>query len=342
MKDQAIWKAFYEAAIEFRNLKPWEWMYDSDIFAVQDPDSGETNYCCIMGNAGEHFAFGLYLGQKGLESYLLLSQQPTDLPYPDQIAMAHNQHMLKVEFANRDDLSKKDLEQVKALGLKFRGKNKWILPRFFTPGSTGWLIDSQQAQILTYALQQACDVAKRFKKDNDLIYQYDDKTLLRTSTTQDDVLQWNDQYIDNESFNVTPFPAIKPTPALIDKALSELKQAQTALLFLHQYAPMQVMDDDGRIVFPRLALWLSNPDGMVVGQEIMMPNDGPETIERSFFQLIHQLGFIPAQIGFNSLMGYMAMTPLMEPLGIEPIIMPEEPVFDEILSFMGQYMGMGE
>ena len=36
------WKALYEAAIEFKELAPWDWMHDTDIFgdAMHGLDSG--------------------------------------------------------------------------------------------------------------------------------------------------------------------------------------------------------------------------------------------------------------------------------------------------------------
>ena len=60
------WRDLYRAADTFKELAPWDWMLDSDLFGVRNPDTGEIGYCCIMDNLGEHFAFGLYRGDEGL------------------------------------------------------------------------------------------------------------------------------------------------------------------------------------------------------------------------------------------------------------------------------------
>ena len=46
------WKELYIAADEFRNLQPWTWMSDADLFGVQDPRSREVGYCCVLAAPG--------------------------------------------------------------------------------------------------------------------------------------------------------------------------------------------------------------------------------------------------------------------------------------------------
>ena len=43
----------FEAAFRFRSICLWEKLTDS----LSD---GETGYCSVMGNAGEHFSLGFY------------------------------------------------------------------------------------------------------------------------------------------------------------------------------------------------------------------------------------------------------------------------------------------
>ncbi|MCD4809433.1 MAG: hypothetical protein K8R17_05995, partial [Methanosarcinales archaeon] len=155
------WKALYEAALEFKELAPWNWMHETDIFGVKDPVSGEIGYCCIRGGAGEHYALGLYLGSEGLYGLSrILSGEFSE--FKDEALFIQN--CLMASFEDRKSLQKQDLQQIKALGLKFRGRNAWPLFRNYMPGFFPWYLNDDEVRFLTVALQQAKDVSLRFKK----------------------------------------------------------------------------------------------------------------------------------------------------------------------------------
>ena len=60
--------SLYETAFRFKSEKLWKKLYDNQIFAVQ-LSNGEIGYCTIMGALGEHLALGLYIGEKGYQTY---------------------------------------------------------------------------------------------------------------------------------------------------------------------------------------------------------------------------------------------------------------------------------
>src|SRR5215216_6837141 len=54
------WRRLYEAAVGVKELAPWEWMTETDVFGVQDPETEEIGFVNVMGMLGEHFGVSLY------------------------------------------------------------------------------------------------------------------------------------------------------------------------------------------------------------------------------------------------------------------------------------------
>jgi len=169
------WKRLYDAAIEFKRVRPWTWMSDADLFGVQHPDTGEIGYCSIMGALGQVYAIVLYPGDEALQDYLKLQSGVFDYEDSDAIYL---QKCLMASFEDRDRIDKTDYGIIKKLGLKFRGRNSWPLFRCFLPGYVPWYLTKKEANFLTLALQQAIDVSQRFKEDDNLLLPDDDESRI--------------------------------------------------------------------------------------------------------------------------------------------------------------------
>ena len=76
----------YEAAIAFKKLQPWKWMYASQVFIVHDNEREIDGFCSIMGMMGEYFSLSVYLGESGYQSYRYLYDKAS-LAYMDHIFM---------------------------------------------------------------------------------------------------------------------------------------------------------------------------------------------------------------------------------------------------------------
>ena len=46
----------YQAAKQVKELAPWEWMTEGDLFGVQNPETKEIGFVSVMGELGEHFS----------------------------------------------------------------------------------------------------------------------------------------------------------------------------------------------------------------------------------------------------------------------------------------------
>jgi hypothetical protein len=134
-------------------------MANEDIFAVVSPVDGETGYCSILGNGGEEFGLGIFLGEAGLRRLLALIEEQED----DEASAAIMTPSLVFLLANRGELDEEDRKVVRSLGLSFRGKNAWPLFRSQRPGYAPWFLERDEVVYLTAALGQALEIAERVK-----------------------------------------------------------------------------------------------------------------------------------------------------------------------------------
>jgi len=148
----------------------------------------------VMGNLGEHYALGVYLGAEGLATYLQIQSGVFE---PPDISALLIQKCLMASYEDREFLEQPDRALIKELGLKFRGRNAWPLFRSYRPGYHPWFVTNTEARFLTIALVQAVDVALRLKHDPQLLTPpRKGHYLVRVSEQRADGLHWSDHGTD--------------------------------------------------------------------------------------------------------------------------------------------------
>ena len=63
------WRKLYKAAIQIKEVAPWEWMEETDVFGIQNPKTDELGFVSVMGMLGEHYAIAVYLGAEALNRF---------------------------------------------------------------------------------------------------------------------------------------------------------------------------------------------------------------------------------------------------------------------------------
>ncbi|MCC6568662.1 MAG: hypothetical protein IT315_05445, partial [Anaerolineales bacterium] len=43
------WRKLYDLMAQLKDLAPWEWMEEDDIFGIQMPETGELGFISVMG-----------------------------------------------------------------------------------------------------------------------------------------------------------------------------------------------------------------------------------------------------------------------------------------------------
>lgn len=340
-KSAGLWPAFYDSATRFRDLAPWRWVYDSDIFGVQHPETGVIGWCCIMGAAGQHYALAVYRGAEGLDSYYQLAEanefENPDNPEAFNAILSQNCWMVSFEDAGMVPSEQK--AHLRALGLSFRGAGQWILAQTYDPGMQPWLVDENDLPYLIHCLEQAMDVAQRYKQDDQLLDGPGGHFLIRTAQMHQNTLVWEDQYLSAEDFPA----AVEPTPVEPSKAFLEAVKFQPvldgAVVIASFFSPQAIQENKNKRPWhPMLLVCIEPGSGYILAQEIAACAEVPEALEKFLLQIFKATGGKPRQIGVH----YEPMLYWLEKIGEEADIeivelMGDEPFLTDVVQTLSGF-----
>ncbi len=288
-------KGLYQAAIEFRKMSPWQWVTEHHLFAVQDPETKETGFCCITGSKGEHLALNVYLGIAGLKGYFeMLNLDHEMMWHPSYFKTLWGQTCLVASFENEGQLSQREQQQIKALNLKFKGKNQY--PQFkdyevgFLPIE---LEDSRKCRFLTQALVQCMEVIKIIKQHE---YQLKgDEILVRVQGYQQ---EWQTLKVSMSLF-LEQFSELKYEykNELAAYRINKLPQYNLVFEVVQFLLPDPVQPNSGeRPFFPLITAMVEQNNGQLVFAE--MTDSSRESYERLLDKIaqmfMNELKFRPA------------------------------------------------
>lgn len=336
------WGELYKAAIEFKKLKPWEWMYDSDLFGVQNPQSGEIGYCCVMGAIGEHYALAVYTGSRGLQSYWDLAGMEPDFSEDDAL---YDQKCLQLSFEDRDMLQKKDIDIIKKLGLTFRGKNNWPLFRDYAPGLFPWFLKNEDIEYLTVAIQQAINVCWRVKTNPGLIEpppekggMDDDYYFVRVAEKENSTLVWRDKWLTPKPFEEEEIGAVPPDQIRIHKILKTAEQTNLVWEFDSFYLPEPTVErKNDRPYFPVALLWGDQSSDLILATDLVKKTEYHSRLIPQFYQLMESSKLIPATVWTVQEDVCILLEEVTNKLGIDVELVDELPAINVMKENMLNY-----
>ncbi|NUM48604.1 MAG: hypothetical protein HUU38_28180 [Anaerolineales bacterium] len=340
------WRALYGVAQKIKEIEPWEMMYEDELFAVQNPETGEIGYVSIMGAGGEHFSVSVYLGTMGIHGFFRIQEMAMDGDFSPEVAFSVPQ--LQASFEDRAMLEDQDRAVIKQLGLKFRGANAWPMFRSYRPGYMPWLLEAEEARFLTYVLEQTVEVMAQLDELEDgeeLFPDGENDLLLRAPTKQPDgSLRWENQ------LHQIPEPEGQRIQLKMDpeafQALAQLpvvKQKLEIDLFL---SPAGVREKGKRPYFPYLLLVVEPKSTYILGMEMLRPD--PTLLDmygQTPFLVIKQLlqfGGRPQEIAIKSPILAQLLPSLMNQLGIRLKQVDRLRATEQVQnSLMGHFGGFG-
>ncbi len=288
------WKDLYDAAIAFRKIEPWGWMKETDIFGVQNPQTGEVGYCCIMGELGEVLAIAVYLGTEGLEGYLNIRRGQIQHDDPDSLFI---QNCLMLSFENRKLVQEDDREIINELGLKFRGKNAWPVFRRYEPGYFPWFLNRDEVLYMTNALQQATDICLRFKDDAKLFrVPGKNQYLIRVAEEKNGRVFWKDERRKPSLPEKKDQGFYKPVDEVRIQRLKKTARSTPAIWEIDFfYAPTPVLEGE-RPFFPYAIMIMDHDTGFILDMHLAETRSYQKEFLEKFLNCIETTSVIPLEI----------------------------------------------
>jgi hypothetical protein len=337
-------KALCNLAAEIKALSPWQWMEETDVFGVEDPDTGEIGFVSVMGNVGEYEAVAVYPGAEGLYGFIDFQTDPSATQ--DRLIEIPQ---VQVSFSEPKFLEKRDRELLKGVGLKFTGTKP--LFRSYRPGFLPWFITLKEARLLIHALSQTLELARRFATQTDIFPNDGDGEtepfLVRVSHTEGTELVWEDQI---KRIPRPPIEKVFPSEISIDQGLlSDLKSIHLSTMQLEA----DLFIGPGRIGKPQerpLALYLlmlaDRHSGYIVGFEALTAEHSLKTmyagVPEKVVRLLWQGKVLPKQIIVRSDLLLALLAPLEKELTVQLRQADELPAIDEAADAVAQFLATGK
>ena len=312
------WRQLYQAATRLKEVAPWEWMEETDVFGVQNPETKDLGFASVMGQLGEHLAVAVYLGAEGLYRFWAFEKVAPTAPPEALLELPH----LQASFEDRSALSDRDRAVIKELGLKFRGRQAWPLFRSYRPGFFPWYLEAPEARFLRHVLEQTMDVAPRFKEDPALLATPDENSyLVRVPREEGGALAWEDRVV------AVPPPEPETIPIRLDaKVLEQVRRLSRTLqaLEVDLYMLQTLVGERGaRPYTPYMLLVVDSASGFILGSELLTADPNLSamlgSIPLRLLAVIARFGALPGEIRVRSPLLLQLLQPVAERVGVEVV-----------------------
>jgi hypothetical protein len=330
-------RPLYELINRVREMAPWEWMYEDDLFAVQNPESDEWGFVSIMGYLGEHYAVAVYLGLRGLAGFRYLQEAGPFMTAEDIFKVPQ----LQVSLEDREFLEPQDRDQIKRLGLKYRGRNAWPLFRSHRPGYLPWYLEPDEARFLAYVLEQVLEVAPRVRNNPDILRpRGKNQMLVRVAVKEGPDWVWRDE--------IKKFGAPKPLDLTIEldqpvlDAIMKFPRKPGRVEVDYFMLPNSIHEKGRRPYFPYSLMMVDTTHHAIIGMELLSPIPDLEAmwggLGSAVLKIFHQNGWLPAELDVRDDLLFGILTMLSSKIGVKVKQENELPMLDDAADGLIDYL----
>jgi hypothetical protein len=337
----------YDIALQYKNTKLWKQLGDTELFALE-LSNGETGYCSVMGELGEHIALALYIGRNGLDSYRNMFEAQAAHTAMAQRELLLSQDCLQCSFENKDELCPGEIEEAmrysKARGISYRGRKSFPQFQRYRPAHYPWrLKDKEDEQLLYEALSAALLVAAKLKEESKYYFGFLDDTPYNRSIPY---LERGRRGYTLSKIDLPPRQKkYYPSPPVRDELLvARLKQKKkTGAVWACEVAmfpsPMsdEAADDDGCIenpeeapFFPHMLLAADCKSEMIICSELVSDYDSDaDKLIAALARIMSEHG-VPSEIQVRDKRTELLLAEFAKQAGFKIIRCDDLPLLDDI------------
>ncbi len=269
------WQELYDLTLEIKKAEPWKYLGDTDIIRILLPNETEPYFISILGKNKDTYGIVVYPGYESFNSFVLLSNSER-LGIPGLYAM-YEQDNLTCYFGDRNEVSSKQYKVIRELGLRFRGKNQWPFFLSFKPNYTPYIVDEDEVQKLVNVYRELIPLIELFASKQINVNFSQDETVTRYYDQKEKSWKYEVSELEymEKSYVTLNLDSNHP---MIKELRSQPKNKSTIEIDIN-YSRMTIDGKDegfDRPVSPKLLIIIDQNSGMVISQEMILPDTNEE------------------------------------------------------------------
>lgn len=315
------WSRIFTAAEKIRQMKPWRWMHETDIFGIKIPGTNTIFFISVMGTLGEVTAITAYRGERALQMFWELQEE--DTAYLTSSFTAASRILtipqIMLNFEEEKNLEPEEIRRIKNRGGKPSKDKIWPLLEQYVPGFVPGEPDEQALNDAAIILEQCPYVFEQAREDEDFIYPEDDdenRYLIREIKSATGK-EWKNEYknVWAEPLNYKiHFPLIHLNRLKNRQKKQETLQIDLAML------PSPVKEGDIKPYYPFVLLLVNKKTGIIQDFDMLSPlpdlNTMYESIPEKLLDMFLESNSAPAQVEMRSEILITLLTQLLDRAGI--------------------------
>ncbi|HUG12789.1 MAG TPA: hypothetical protein VMM36_17365 [Opitutaceae bacterium] len=337
-----VWRDLLDAAIAFRAQRPWEWLYDSEVFALIDAQ-GRPWFSSVLGAGKQVYGLVFYRGVAGLR-FLMDAKRGDGVPPRDA---AIRQDAVMLDWGNKRAMQPEDLDVLRRLGYAPRPKERlgWPCFRDHAPGLFPWFLDSQGAADLTRGLRATIATSGLARADPgffapcdtapDVLPTLDLETAIAGNLRPDQV-EWRRWLVPEQD---EPPPIVPDPQFTLLAQLPVAKKLNVEFDIVHTLNPV---GDRSRPYFPRLALMADRRSGFIYAMDLAEPETPWEDLVRkTWAKALQSVQGRPERLHVRRPEWMKALRPLAEACGVKLHLHESLPAIDEAVESLDRFSSRG-